>query len=403
MIKAVLLDLDDTLLHIDIDNFTKSYMQSLGAFAAQRHPMLTSEKVQTALVSAVRATVRNIDPAQTNASIVSAALATAIDMPPAAIDTLMADFYGESYAQLGNTAQPVEGAVSLIEHLLEIGVRVVIATNPLFPRAALLGRLAWAGIDLDKTPVALLTSVDIMHFTKPNPHYYEEILARIGVEAEDALMVGDDIKNDMMPAASAGLSTYWITWDRALPDGVTPNGKGTLHQLEQMIHDGWLQTLIPKPRTAEQVAPRMLGNVAALGGIIAEMNPALWNAYPDPREWSPLEIVCHLRDSESAIQRPRLLRILREDNPFLVPPPAPPAPHVRDLSGEDGNAAYAAFAAERAKTLAMLAELSADDWTRPARHSIFGPTSLLEMAHFTARHDRLHILQLCETIGHCAI
>ena len=60
------------------------------------------------------------------------------------------------------------------------------------------------------------------------------------------------------------------------------------------------------------------------------------------------------------------------------------------------------FRQARERTIALLAGLRPDQWNRPARHSIFGLTNLLEMAHFTAQHDRLHITQLCQTLGKCA-
>jgi hypothetical protein len=59
------------------------------------------------------------------------------------------------------------------------------------------------------------------------------------------------------------------------------------------------------------------------------------------------------------------------------------------------------FAQERENTLTLLASLTEDDWRRPATHSIFSNTTLLEMAHFTARHDRMHITQICQTLGRC--
>jgi hypothetical protein len=59
------------------------------------------------------------------------------------------------------------------------------------------------------------------------------------------------------------------------------------------------------------------------------------------------------------------------------------------------------FATEREQTIALLTGLTDAQWGRPARHSVFGPTTLLEMAAFTARHDRLHINQLCQTLGKC--
>jgi hypothetical protein len=112
-------------------------------------------------------------------------------------------------------------------------------------------------------------------------------------------------------------------------------------------------------------------------------------------------VVCHLAESEWKVQRPRLERIRAEDNPFIAAPKSPPGPREAGACEEDGRAAAINFVHERLKTIAFLSELKADEWKRPARHSIFGPTTLLEMAHFTAQHDRLHINQLCQTLGHC--
>ena len=401
MIKAVLLDLDDTLLHIDTDAFVRNYLDALMVFVSGRYPTLAQDTIKRAMRNAARATIANLEPAQFNATVMNAAVAEVTQIPVDEMNVVMAEFFATEYVSLGHTAAPIDGAAALIEQLLALGLTVVVATNPIFPKVAIEGRLAWAGLDPQTLPISFVTTLDNMHFAKPHPHYYEEILARIGIEADDALMVGDSLENDMIPAAAAGLSTFWIAMNRALPDTVMPDGAGTLLDLSRCIREGWLQTLQARPRTPAQVAPRMLGNLGALFGLVAEMDPLLWNVHPDAQEWSPLELICHLRDSEQTVQRPRLLRILQEDNPFIAQPPPPFGPGERDLSDEDGNAALHEFAAERAKTLDFLAGLGSSDWERPARHSIFGPTSLLEMVHFTARHDRLHISQLCQTIGRC--
>jgi hypothetical protein len=110
--------------------------------------------------------------------------------------------------------------------------------------------------------------------------------------------------------------------------------------------------------------------------------------------------VHHLRVSERDVQRPRLMRIAYENNPFLPPPPEPFRPNSVQLT-ETADAIAADFWRERAQTLAFLEQLPPEAWSRPARHAIFGPTTLLEMAHFTARHDRLHLNQLCQTVGKC--
>src|SRR5574341_812870 len=47
--------------------------------------------------------------------------------------------------------------------------------------------------------------------------------------------------------------------------------------------------------------------------------------------------------------------------------------------------------------LALLDGLSPADWQRPARHAVFGPTTLQELLAITIiEHDRLHLRQLKE-------
>ena len=89
------------------------------------------------------------------------------------------------------------------------GLAVIIATNPLFPTTAIEQRLAWAGVPVDEYPYALVTTYENMHAAKPQPAYYREILAAIDCPPDRALMVGDDWKNDIAPAAAVGLHTFW--------------------------------------------------------------------------------------------------------------------------------------------------------------------------------------------------
>jgi hypothetical protein len=49
-------------------------------------------------------------------------------------------------------------------------------------------------------------------------------------------------------------------------------------------------------------------------------------------------------------------------------------------------------------SLKTLKGLNEEIWKRSARHAIFGPTDLLEVASFVADHDRLHVQQAWKTI-----
>jgi FMN phosphatase YigB (HAD superfamily) len=404
MIKAVLLDLDDTLLSLDTEAFSRKYLGAMAAYIMQRHPALSIERYQQTVRTAIQSVVKNRDPNRTNAEVMNSAFSVGLDIPLELLEQQVDAFYVDVFPTLRGGAAAMEGSSALIAALVKRGYEVVVATNPVFPPWPVHSRLRWAGLDPEAGQFRLITTMDIMHFCKPTPHYYEEILAQIGVEAEDAIMVGDSLENDIIPARAAGLATFWIRPQGApQPPEVTLDGAGSLLDFLRCVQEGWLNAITPQPRTAAQVAPRMIGNVAALYGLTRQLGDEGWLTRPRADEWNPLELVTHLHQSESATQRAQLLRIAIEDNPFLPPTPPPPNPGQLELNGRTGPSELNAFWAERQATLAWLAGLPGEAWDRPARHSIFGPTSLLEMAHFTARHDRLHINQLCEMIGHCNV
>lgn len=199
-------------------------------------------------------------------------------------------------------------------------------------------------------------------------------------------MVGDEPRYDSYAAGQIGLHTYNLTWE-------------TIGKLIDEIPK--FQDLMPNPVAPHAIVPQWHGNLGALFGTIDDMPEHYWTQHPFEDEWSPLEIVCHLRDHEGSVQRLRLERILSEENPFLVQSPQPPQPGNMDDCANDGLEVAQCFLEERTITVNFVDSLRAAEWFRPARHSVFGPTTLLEMAYFTAQHDRLHLRQLCQTIGGC--
>jgi hypothetical protein len=117
-----------------------------------------------------------------------------------------------------------------------------------------------------------------------------------------------------------------------------------------------------------------------------------------PNEWSPTEWACHLRDVELEINQPRVKKLLSETNPFIAAVDSDVWAEARAYTLQDGPAALASFNAARRDTLAMLENLTDDDWQRPARHGVFGPTTLQELMSFAFEHDRTHVRQMRELV-----
>ena len=94
------------------------------------------------------------------------------------------------------------------EAVKALGLRAVLATNPIFPAVATRSRIRWAG--LTPEDFALYTTYENIGLCKPNPDYYREIMRRLDVRPEECLMVGNDATEDMA-AAETGKRVFLLT------------------------------------------------------------------------------------------------------------------------------------------------------------------------------------------------
>ncbi len=378
MIKAVLLDLDETLLRNPNQGFVPAYLHLIDHYFEQRFGVTVS----SALLQAVRTLSSPRDMRQSNLAVMLDRLGAPGQIEEGQLLDAIQDFYLNHYPELQVCTSPVELAPELVNALRQRGYRLVIATNPLYPQAAIYQRLKWAGLPYTADDYDFITTADNTHFAKPNPAYYAEIIGRLGIEPDEALMIGDSEGNDIRPAAEIGIRTLLVQ-------------PGELGGVYQQINQ--FENLTPPTLGPAGVIAQLQGNTGALSGLLETLQPHYWDQHPIPGEWSPLEILCHLVEREQHVHLARIRRIVAENNPFIVDPG--PGQPVR--CAETGDLAASTFVELRQQTITFLQGLPEDAWQRPARHSIFGPTTLFEMAMFTAQHDRLHLRQLCQTIGRC--
>jgi FMN phosphatase YigB (HAD superfamily) len=127
------------------------------------------------------------------------------------ISDLLLAFYQREFPSLGSITRQLPEAIEFVTSRLSSGDRVIVATNPLFPRAATFARLVWAGLPIDRTNFELVTTFEFMHFAKPHATYYAEILAYLGYPGEPVLMIGNDLDDDILPAQKMGIPGFWLT------------------------------------------------------------------------------------------------------------------------------------------------------------------------------------------------
>jgi hypothetical protein len=164
-------------------------------------------------------------------------------------------------------------------------------------------------------------------------------------------------------------------------------------------HLPWLDSLAPEAlqpdfSTITSLLATLRSTPAALHSLCAGLDTtARAHHHPESTEWGTVEILCHLRDVDAEVNLPRLQRVIQENNPFLAGKDTDPWAVERAYTQQDGQKALQAFTTTRYELLALLDNLPLEGWKRPARHAIFGPTTLHELVNFIAGHDRLHIRQ----------
>ncbi len=205
-IRTILFDLDGTLLPMDQDLFTKCYFKGLCKKAAPYG--YAPDQLVDAVWAGTKAMVMN-NGTQTCEAAFWTRFADIFGDSIRDMEPVFADYYANEFQAVKDVCGYNPEAARLIADLKAAGYRVVLATNPLFPPIATHSRLRWAGMETED--FEWITTYDNSSFCKPNPAYYQEILDKIGVDPTECIMVGNDVKEDMVAASKLGIQTFLLT------------------------------------------------------------------------------------------------------------------------------------------------------------------------------------------------
>ena len=205
MIRAVLFDLDGTLLPMDEEYFKKIYFGEV--YKKIAYLGYTLDELLKVIWYGTKAMVKN-DGSQTNEELFWKSF---IEVHPDRLEENkenFVEFYNTIFPTLSYACgfQPL--AKDFIKSLKDKGYEVIIASNPIFPIVATKARIRWAGCNPDD--FKYITAYENSRFSKPNLKYYEEILEKTGYKPEEVIMVGNDVREDMI-INKLGIDSYLIT------------------------------------------------------------------------------------------------------------------------------------------------------------------------------------------------
>ncbi|MPN59340.1 hypothetical protein SDC9_207061 [bioreactor metagenome] len=117
------------------------------------------------------------------------------------------DFYVKDFPQYCSMITPHPLASELLDMALNKGFQLACSSNCVMPKIAIEERIRCCGID--PKLFAFIPGMEHMHYSKPDPLFFQEIADNLGVKTEDCLVVGNDLDEDMC-AADMGMKTFFI-------------------------------------------------------------------------------------------------------------------------------------------------------------------------------------------------
>jgi len=203
MLKAVLFDIDNTLIFFDEEKFFKNYAPRLHRHFEDIVPL---DRFVRKIIGSTQAMLAN-DGRVTNAEYFLNDFVKDLPVSVPELWTRFTEFYVTGFESLRGLAVPHPDVPGLMDQLQSMGLKLVAASNPVWPMLVQQKRLNWAG--LEGFHFDFIAHIENTSFCKPRPEFYLEVCRAIGEAPGTCLMVGNDSVNDMS-AALAGLFTFKV-------------------------------------------------------------------------------------------------------------------------------------------------------------------------------------------------
>lgn len=153
----------------------------------------------------------------------------------------------------------------------------------------------------------------------------------------------------------------------------------------------------------EPIVDRMARYPAALRAAVEVVSDADVRWKPTPKDWSILEIVCHLLDEEREDFRVRLRSTLEDAAKPWTPVDLDGVAERRGYNARDVGPTLDAFRHERAASVAWLRSLGVREWSVAYQHPKVGPVKAGDLLVSWAAHDALHLRQISKRLYQLAL
>ena len=203
MKKALLFDLDGTLLPLEMSAFIPGFFDLF----MESGVLEVIKQDDRSFSEALMHMLRDRHPEKTNEQAFNDKLSELTGIPVEDFNLAFDGFYREHFVKLKEFTECEPLCVQAVRLAKSKGYKIILATNPLFPRVATDMRIRWAGLDRDDFDH--ITYIDQTHFCKPDSDFFAELLEQNSLQASECVMFGNSVLEDGC-ANHVGIDVYII-------------------------------------------------------------------------------------------------------------------------------------------------------------------------------------------------
>ena len=231
MLKAVLFDLDGTLLPMNEPKFVAKFAHLINLKFANKG--YDYDEINKVFWDAVQIVYRN-DGTKNNFDLFWDCLVDHYGEDILKEKPTVEDYYNNEFRDVKTEFFPNPLAKEIVKFVRDNNLLCILATQPIFPLAGVLNRMDYVG--LEESDFDYITNSENFSFVKANPKYYKEILDKFNLKADEVLMFGNHSYEDGESALANNIKTYLI-------DGCIYLDPKATHEFETIKMDQVIPTI----------------------------------------------------------------------------------------------------------------------------------------------------------------
>lgn len=205
MLKAVLFDLDGTLLPMREDEFVPLYVKLLIKKISLHG--YEEEKLTKVLWAGNKRIVLN-DGMKSNEEVFWEELCSHLGEDFIKEKEYIDSFYTNEFLETKRICKENKLAKEIVKFVKDNNLLCILSTNPVFPRVCTKTRMGF--VDLEESDFDYCSYYENSSYSKPNPIYFLEILEKFNLEPEEVILFGNNTYEDGECALKCGIKTYLV-------------------------------------------------------------------------------------------------------------------------------------------------------------------------------------------------